>query len=247
MAERETELSNSSIVVTVDSSHVSDSTIDYAVAVAAHLKRPLRGVFIEDTDLISTAQLPFTMEICRTTGEPRRFNSETLLSSLGSTALRFRQRLAHQADLQAVSWSVSSMRGRRRDLEFSLSTSDYCIYEAVTPPRRKEGKARQSWRVLVIDGTDQTFFETLVALLSPFAGWELHVTMINTGDACPDERGSVEWPGNTHLHQREVTELPAILQQAGETFDYVVVSRQHWLPELTHLMSQLSCPLVLVG
>ncbi len=234
------------VVITIDSAAFSESTIDYAVRVAALLKRPLHGVFLEDIDLLSCAALPFATEICLQTGQPRALDSGILQSAFGDALLRFRESLARRAEREAVQWTVSSVRGRRRDFPLAdLSQADYCIFEpAHSHPRvgRAAGKVK---RLLVIDGSGEAFYRVLGGLLQPLAGSEIHVTLAEPG---VESAEAAAWlPAGTHLHALPGELLAATLSRAEDVFDFVVVSRQRWAGELPALLAQLHCPLILVG
>lgn len=237
----------SRIIITIDSSEFSEATLEYAVSMAARLKRPLHGVFIEDTDLLSTAELPFSMEICLNTGQPRSFDSHSLQSSFDTIAKRFQQQLARHAEKMAVRWSISSVRGRRRDFGFEgFSDADYCIYE----PGNQDIKpviAVDTKHFLVIDGNGVEFYKTLAALLMPLEGKELHLTLVDETAEKDSAEMQALLPGGTHIHHIDRSQLGAALQQAKDSFDYVVVSRRRWLNELAPQLAKLHCPLIVVG
>lgn len=237
----------SRIIITVDSSAFSEATLEYAVSMAARLKRPLHGIFIEDTDLLSTAELPFSMEICLNTGEPRVFDSISLRSALDTIAKRFQQQLSRRAEQMSVRWSISSVRGRRRDFHFEgFSDADYCIYE----PGSSENKpvtATDKKHFLVIDGSGEEFYKTLAALLTPLEGKELHLTLVDEEPETDISKMQALLPSGTHLHHINRSKLNVIFQQSRNPFDYVVVSRRRWLNELAPQLARLNCPLIVVG
>lgn len=241
------ELPESRIIITIDSSAFSDATLEYAVNMAARLKRPLHGIFIEDTDLLSTAELPFSMEICLNTGQPRRLSSSSLQSAFDSIAKHFQQQLSQRADKMAVRWSISSVRGRRRDFRFEdYSEADYCIFEPGITTRKPAG-APGKINFLVIDGSGEDFYKTLASLLTPLEGKELHLTLADGANKHEAEQLQNILPSGTQVHQLDKDQLTTILQHSKISFDYVVVSRRRWLDELAPLLGRLNCPLILVG
>ena len=233
------------VVITTDSAQISDAVLEYALAMATRLQLPLVGLLIEDTDLINSASLPFSREICLFTGQPRRLDTHTLLSGFSDMARHLQQRLAQRAEPLALHWSVSSVRGRRRDFHFEhLGETDYCIYDSNRPLSRE---MRTDKHLLVIDGAGSDFYHTLATLLVPFGGQSLQVTLVHTGKTEPEPPLAELLPTGTRLHHLPPRSLPLALQQAGQRFDYVVVSRRHWLAELAPLLAQLNCPLIVVG
>ncbi|MYM63365.1 hypothetical protein [Pseudomaricurvus sp. HS19] len=238
------------VVITTDSERISDAVLEYALAMAARQQLPVVGLLIEDTDLLNSSTLPFSREICLFTGQPRLLDTRTLLAGFSDMSRRLRQRLAQRADPLALHWSVSSIRGRRRDFHFEhLGEADYCIYDSCVygsnqPPHHE---VRTGKHLLVIDGAGAAFYNNLTALLAPFSGQALQVTLVHTSDLGQEPPLAELLPAGTRLHHLSRQQLPQALQQAGQRFDYVVVSRRHWLAELAPQLAQLNCPLIVVG
>lgn len=248
MSESTSPPTESRVVITIDSDHFSDTTIDYAVRVAAYLKRPLYGVFVEDTDLLRSAELPFTTEICLTTGQPRQFDTESLTSAFRTITSRFRERLAKRAESGAVRWSVNSIRGRHRDYRFDhFTATDCCIYESRRPLKYATGKPPNIKHLLVVDDADKAFFQTLSALVAPLRGSFLDITLVGA----PSDNSELDLarflPEETTLRYLDRAQLPLTLQQSGSDFDYVLLSRRSWQSELAPLLAQLNCPLIVTG
>ncbi len=238
------------VVITTDSARISDAVLEYALAMAAQLQLPVVGLLIEDTDLINSASLPFSREICLFTGQPRQLDTLTLLAGFGDMARRLQQRLAQRAEPLALHWSVSSMRGRRRDFHFEhLGEADFCIYDPCIYDNNRPGynSARNGKHLLVIDGAGAAFCHTLSALLAPFSGQALQVSLVHTSERLPEPPLADLLPAGTSLHHLSREQLPQALLQAGRRFDYVVVSRRHWLAELAPQLARLDCPLIVVG
>lgn len=239
---------SSRIIITVNSDSLSDATIEYAVMIAARLHRPLLGVFVEDTDLLNSAALPFTREICLFTGQTREIDTSSVLLAFQQNLIRFRQRLSTMAERLSVPWSVSSLRGRRKDFHFeSLSASDYCIYDSGKRLRWPARSAAAMKRWLIIDSGDDTFYQALKNLLLPLEGQTLHMILVDNGESQlrPDLKSL--FPVGTQISHIPYAQLTSTLQHAGDSLDFVVVSRGHWRSEWVPLLSQLKCPLIVLG
>ncbi len=244
MTDAASTLSESRIVITIDSNLFSDATIEYAVSMAARLKRPLHGIFIEDTDLLSSAGLPFTREICMITGEPRDFDSGSLESAFHDILSRFQQRLAQRAESKSVRWSVSSQRGRRRDFHLNdLAGADYYIYERGKTVKKTSSTNKH---ILVIDGSGEAFYQTLAALLTPLEGDGIQLTLVQITTQENTSNVKQLLPEGTQIDYLQASDLAATLQQSGNQFDYVVISRRREQADLASLLAQLSCPLIVV-
>ncbi len=244
------------VIITVDSDNLPESTIEYAVTIAARLKRPLEGVFIEDIDLLNSAALPFTREICLTTGLTREIDIHSVLSTYQARMLRFRQRLAQRAEQRSVPWTVSSIRGRCRDYQFdSLEGADFCIYFHASETgqrlhRQHQQMARTVKQLLVLDGGDDNFYQALNTLLLPLEGNQVHLVLVHAdvSVAAPESHSiSRQLSAVTRLEHRPYSELKDLLQRMGEQLDFVVVSRRQWRSELAPLLARLNCPLIVIG
>ncbi len=103
------------IVVALDTAPEGLYALEAAAMLASGLDRPVEAVFIEDTDLLSLAALPFTWETSmsgrRNPGfEPRRVELE-----LRSRARRLRQQIERMALSRRLSVSFRVVRGRRTE------------------------------------------------------------------------------------------------------------------------------------
>ena len=256
------------IVITIDNANFSDSTLEYAVNIAARLQRQLHGVFIEDIDLLSSARLPFATEICMHTGQPRHFDHRRLQLSFNNAAARFQEKLALLANQQSVHWTARSVRGRRRDFySADLNNTDYCIYESGNNHKAAANPSAIK-HLLVIDGEDEKFYRTLASLLGPLQQYELHITQIkndsveqpasnnndnvsanNSANNAPPQAANYQQllPVGVHLQRLPLTQLQRLLSSGAASFDYVIASRQHWPIAMAPLLGRLRCPLILVN
>ena len=57
------------VLIVVDTENYSPATIQLAVEIAASLQTGLRGLFIENENLLRVAELPFSREITSTSGD----------------------------------------------------------------------------------------------------------------------------------------------------------------------------------
>jgi nucleotide-binding universal stress UspA family protein len=109
-------VSNSRILLAFDSASDNRNALRTAVRLAAGLQAELRGMFLEDTDLLGIAGLPFAEEILHWSARERSLGAGELERSLKALAARVRQELA-QAALEAnVRWSFQVERGPRLQL-----------------------------------------------------------------------------------------------------------------------------------
>ena len=99
------------IVVTLGSGEGSRSVLDAAVQLAATLGAELEGVFIEDSDLMRLADLPFTREVRPWPSPVETLSVERLQRELRAMARQAERMLEQAAAETGISWSFRVWRG----------------------------------------------------------------------------------------------------------------------------------------
>ncbi len=100
------------VLVALDSSAASGTTLEIAAGLAAASACELSGLFVEDQDLLRLAELPFAQEIQLTRAISRTLAPEQLLRDLHAQAESFRAAMARQAQHHRLAWSFQITRGR---------------------------------------------------------------------------------------------------------------------------------------
>ncbi|MGD8429673.1 MAG: universal stress protein [Ectothiorhodospiraceae bacterium] len=100
------------IIVLLDSSRSSGDTLEAALQLAARRRSEVLGLFVEDTDLLRSAELPFGGEIGVTSGQIRPMELKEIERRLHYQAEEVRRRLATAARRHAVQWTFQVSRGR---------------------------------------------------------------------------------------------------------------------------------------
>jgi nucleotide-binding universal stress UspA family protein len=109
MAERQSPIRR--ILVALDASPASRFTIQTAVDLAARFEAELIGLFVEDTNLLRVARLPFVREIGAFSFSARKLDLDDLQRQLRDQAERMRRSLASAARLRGISWEFRVKRG----------------------------------------------------------------------------------------------------------------------------------------
>ena len=99
------------IVVGLDTSLIAREALSLAARLAASIDARLKGVFVEDENLLSLADLPFAREISFS-GEVRAVDPERMLRAMKAQAESARRTLARIASEAHVDWSFDVRRGR---------------------------------------------------------------------------------------------------------------------------------------
>jgi hypothetical protein len=98
------------VIVPLDAASETGTAIDTAARLAARWRVPLRGVFIEDEELIGLASLPFARQVTLGAGvEP--LTRDRVEDHFRAFAERARRELAAAAERHDVKWSFETVRG----------------------------------------------------------------------------------------------------------------------------------------
>jgi nucleotide-binding universal stress UspA family protein len=100
------------ILVAVDLSAPSLAALEIAAKIAARLEAELVGLFVEDSNLLRLASLPFAAEMGYLTRTPRPLDSRRIERSLQMLAARAKREMAERAGRLRLRWSFRVVRGR---------------------------------------------------------------------------------------------------------------------------------------
>lgn len=100
------------IMVALDTSPQSVEALAAAVRLATALKAELRGVFVEDSDLLGLTALPFVREVQIISARVQALDIEHLSRELRGLAMRAQRLFEEQARAAGLSWSFTTVRGR---------------------------------------------------------------------------------------------------------------------------------------
>ena len=110
-------------------------------------------VFIEDTDLLSAASLPFAMEVCRVTNTLRRVDERTVERHLRDHADQVRHAIDRIAGVSRGRWSFETVRRRKVHavLELVATMDVTMVAPAHVVSARDPGSATQRCVFIVLD------------------------------------------------------------------------------------------------
>lgn len=101
------------ILVTLDSSRASQSALESAALLAKVMHYELVGLFVEDTDLMALAALPFSREV-RRSGVIQNLDPDVLRKDVEAQTAAARSLMRQIAVRHHVRWSFRSVRGSLR-------------------------------------------------------------------------------------------------------------------------------------
>lgn len=141
------------IIVALDSSNRGAFALAAASRLASEWSAELRGLFIEDPNLLRLAALPCTSEIDSTSGILRILNTSSIARALERRAVRARQEIVEAAQRTRLDWSFRILQTTMfeaistawRDAELVLIGRDAASYADT---------AGAEWIMVVDEGTD---------------------------------------------------------------------------------------------
>jgi nucleotide-binding universal stress UspA family protein len=99
------------ILLALDASPESVTALDTATELAGRLGADLTGLFVEDTDLLRMASLPFAAEIGRFSPSLRRLSLPEMERQMRAQAEHMRKAIAVAAAREGVKWEFRVARG----------------------------------------------------------------------------------------------------------------------------------------
>ena len=255
------------IVVGLDTSLIARDALSLAARLAASVDARLKGVFVEDENLLSLADLPFAREISFS-GEVRALDPERMLRAMKAQAESARRTLARIAAEAHVDWSFDVRRGRPlASLAASASAEDTLVIRSPGTGSREIGRTvRAATRdahadvLLVARGTG---LKAALVAPSPAQRNALYASMPGRPVACVDEGTS---PGEAcsafaetlaarigapflrlSAKGRAPADLAAAARQGGVG---ILVVNADWLgddDDAARLSAAAGCPVLLLG
>lgn len=129
------------IVVGLDTSFMAREAIALAARVAASVDASLRGIFVEDENLLALACLPFAREVSMS-GKMSEIDSAEMLRAMQAQAQIAKRVLERVASEAHVSWSFDVARGTRlAGLVQHAGVADTLVLRAQDASRHELGRA----------------------------------------------------------------------------------------------------------
>lgn len=240
-----------SVVLAADVGSYSISTVSLAVQMAASMKTHLRGVFVEDEDLLQVAGLPFTREISLTTALERPTSVEKMQRALRSVGQRFRQTLQQQAQARKIDWSFDYRRGRLRDIGLHPDVDAPCVILGHAGRPLASGSRHAPRRILLITTPSPHQKRALKVALKLFRQESIEVTLTGaapTGDLSTEIEGlRLRLKSQVRLIGLERSDLLDLLAREGRSFDCAIVPQGEKPEDLLRILKTLGCPVILTA
>lgn len=239
-----------SVVLAAGASGYSIATILLAVRLAASTRRQLRGLFIEDEDLLQLTGLPFTREISLTTAQERPLEVERMLRSMRAAARESRRTLEREARELERGWSFDTVRGRLREVGLAEGKEAALLIFEPQRTRPRATPAHRRHRILVVGDRDRDVLAALPAVLRGFESVPVELALVALDPAAitPELllQGGVE-PDQVGIREIPADALADMLPTDTAAFDCAILPQPEDSQQLALLLERLRCPLVLVA
>jgi nucleotide-binding universal stress UspA family protein len=155
------------ILVALDASPSSLAALETASRLAVRLQAELVGLFVEDTDLLNLAALPFAREVPALSRSGRALDPARLERELTSQAALARRALARVGEALHLRWSFRTARGRvETELLAAAQDTDLIAVGKTIRPMSSQVRLGRSTRAVAV----QTMRSMLFAAPARVAG-----------------------------------------------------------------------------
>ncbi|HHW85596.1 MAG TPA: universal stress protein [Chloroflexi bacterium] len=235
------------ILVALDASPHSTAALVAAAEVAAALKLELRGLYVEDINLLHLCGLPFGLEIGSFTANPRRLEQAHMERDFRIQASLLRKIMADVAGRQRVSWSFKVVRGGVTQEVLAAGSAAHMVSlgRVGTTPGKRTGSTAQA----VVRNTQRPVIVQSAqnALSGPF-------TAIYLGDPSSDHAielaAQLAKAHNAHVDVLMLGQTEVQADALARTFaDAEVDAKLYTIPSIeamTHILRELSVGSVLL-
>ena len=127
------------IVLALDPSAHDRATLAAAASLAARLDAELEALFVEDIDLLRSAELPFVRRTSQAAPAWRAFDIQAMERELRAMAAGVRTALAAEAERARLEWSFRVVRGRPESAAFAAGEDADLVVLARSPATRGGG------------------------------------------------------------------------------------------------------------
>ena len=239
------------VIVAADVCSYSLPVVNLAVEIAVSAESSLRGLFVEDEDLLLLSGSPLTREISLTTASARPTSTDRLQRSLRAVSRQFEDSLRREAQASNIAWSYEYVRGRIQDFGLRpVANADFTILGRAGLRGVEPGSRTRTRKVLVIAEPSPRQSQVLGVVLRRFARDRVELTLVG-GRGAEFEHELAQLPaellsdvGVVEIDRRTFLDRPG---RSGPAFDCAILSLHEGTGELAILLRALQCPVILIA
>ena len=240
------------VLLALDAASHAPASVESAVQLAARLQAELLGLFIEDADLLRSAQLPFSQEVGLSTASERHLGGGELERALHSFALQTERELGEAADRARVRWSFRTLRGR--PLQSALEQLDESSLLVLGWSRRgrwHHPEREPAYTIYILCTYSETSRHAAEVAARAVAGNHGEVVLLETAPGQAMDEARVLHARRTPGRTRTVTDPDALPEALREPPPWLLlVPADHPLLEdrkaVERLLNRLECPVLVV-
>lgn len=202
------------ILVAIDATGADVTALDALAALAARLSAELMGLFVEDSNLLRAAGLPFTREVGFPSASSRAIAPEGLLRALRARARAAEQAIATVAGQAKARWSFRTARGLvPQELLDAAAAADLVVVERASRPGRPSRLLGSTVReVLDRVAGSVLLLHPRTGLRPPVVGWlddpkdarDLLPVLVGLADPLGDHAPVVQLAGGSEAAVRDL-------------------------------------------
>lgn len=247
------------ILLALDSASHNLAARNFALSLARQLQTELIGLFVEDEELLSSAQYPFASEIIASSANERKLGYTELERSLRAWSTQIQQQIIKQAQQAQIKCTFRTFRGRKTELFLQQSEVSSLL---VFPGLRNSFSISQHkphTAYLLVDNRSDLEHSLLVIKQLVDEGIN-DIVIINNDDKQSEEQAQrfitkiATLNKNTQVKQLQVeTNIPQhllILTRNQPAAVVLVPAGHHICQQLSvfkEMQNYLSCPVVVVN
>ena len=228
-----------------------------AFSLANRLQAELIGLFVEDEELLASAQYPFSSEITASSASERKLGYSDMERSLRAWSTHTQQQLLQQAQQAQIKCSFRTFRGRKTEIFLEQNeTPGLLVFSGLRTSIYVRRRVSHTAYLLVDDNSDLD--HSLRVIKQLISEGITDIALIDSGSQQSKEKltRAVEYLSNLGARSY-VKQLPTnIPQQLAQTVKelpaaVVLVPASHQicrqLTAFKELQGYLSCPVVVVN
>jgi hypothetical protein len=244
------------ILLALDAASHNVDALQTAISLASQLQAELIGLFIEDMDLLRSANLPFASEIVAESGEERLITTDYIERALRAWSTQVQAQLTREARKANIKCTFRTVHNRRIETllsetgESNLLIISHSRHQLFTPIRKSDVV------YLLFDGSSEAHHGVAIASEMALKGLQ-HVVLI---DSCSGEveysaKKAADWLTRHGVHvltqklQGDPDKsLPPLLKKYPAALLLVPAHfpSQQAPDILVKLQNKLNCPVVIV-
>lgn len=205
------------ILVIFDTHHCSHVSLQSIINLASSLKAAIRGLYVEDANVLNAANLPFSREVTLQTAKVRETSASSMERELRAYADRVRDLLQQHATTARVTSSFSIIRGPRLATIIKESREARLVVFPAVSSKWSSAGTQNGYRLcnavaLYYDGTESA--DAALSIAASIADRDGADLVVMTSERAHTEavRQRLQTPAfNVVIHTLHKAELPTLL------------------------------------